>query len=54
MLQAYPECRATVGQLWTELLRQIKNWSTNDSNKFPADIQKFSSTACAKRPRAPA
>jgi hypothetical protein len=38
MLQAYPECLATEGQRWTELLRQIKNWSTNDSNKFPTDI----------------
>jgi hypothetical protein len=38
MIQAYPECLATEGQRWTELLRQIKNWSTNDPNKFPTDI----------------
>ena len=38
MLQAYPECLATEGQHWTELLWQIKNWSTKDSNKFPTDI----------------
>ena len=38
MLQAYPECLATEGQGWTELLWQIKNWSTNDPNKFPTDI----------------
>jgi hypothetical protein len=38
MLKAYPECLATEGQRWSELLQQIKNWSTNDHNKFPADI----------------
>jgi hypothetical protein len=38
MLQAYPEFLATEGHRWTELLRQIKNWSTHDSNKFPVDI----------------
>jgi hypothetical protein len=38
MLQAYPECLATEGQRWTELLRQMKVWSVSDSNKFPTDI----------------
>ena len=38
MLKVYPECLATEGQRWSELLQQIKNWSTNDHNKFPADI----------------
>jgi hypothetical protein len=38
MLKAYPECLATEGQRWSELLQQIKIWSTNDHNKFPADI----------------
>ena len=38
MLKAYPGCLATEGQRWSELLTQIKNWSTTDNNKFPADI----------------
>jgi len=38
MLKAYPGCLATEGQRWSELLTQIKNWSTTDHNKFPADI----------------
>jgi hypothetical protein len=38
MLKVYPECLATEGQRWSELLQQIKNWSTNDHNKFPADF----------------
>jgi len=38
MLKAYPECLATEGQRWTELLQQIKIWNTNDVNRFPADI----------------
>jgi hypothetical protein len=38
MLKTYPECLATEGQRWSELLQQIKNWSTTDHNKFPADI----------------
>jgi len=38
MLKAYPECLATEGQRWTELLQQIKIWNTNDVHRFPADI----------------
>ena len=38
VLQAYPECAATEGQRWMELLHQMKKWSENDRNKFPTDI----------------
>ena len=38
MLKAYPGCLATEGQRWSEFLTEIKNWSTTDHNRFPADI----------------
>ena len=38
MLKAYPGCLATEGQRWSELLTQIKKWSTTDRNAFPVDI----------------
>jgi hypothetical protein len=38
VLKAYPQCLATESQRWTELLQKMKNWSVNDSNKFPTDI----------------
>jgi hypothetical protein len=34
VLQAYPECAATEGQRWMELLHRMKKWSENDRNKF--------------------
>ena len=38
MLEAYPGCLATEGKRWSELLNQIKKWSTTDRNAFPVDI----------------